>query len=77
MISLSNVIGVTLLMWLVFALVGMTYLKGRFWACSYRAMAGIDECIGTYIGDGGLIAEMKWYVSTKFIIFPPQRVSLT
>eukprot|EP01043_Picozoa_sp_COSAG02_P025790 COSAG02_NODE_1462_length_12490_cov_71.373820_8_plen_1201_part_00 len=59
MISLSNVIGVTFLMWLVFALMAMMFLKGRFWSCTDHAVAGIEDCVGTWT-DGGEIREAKW-----------------
>jgi hypothetical protein len=59
MVSLSNVIGVTLLMWLVFALVAMMYLKGRFWSCTDHGAAGIEDCVGTWV-DGGVISGSKW-----------------
>eukprot|EP01043_Picozoa_sp_COSAG02_P047092 COSAG02_NODE_4477_length_5322_cov_8.823090_2_plen_1152_part_00 len=59
MISLSNVIGVTFLMWLVFALMAMMFLKGRFWSCTDHSVAGIEDCVGTWI-DGGEIRAAKW-----------------
>ena len=58
-ISLSNVIGVTFLMWLVFALTAMMFLKGRFWSCTDYAVFGVEDCVGTWI-DGGEIRESKW-----------------
>ena len=60
MLSLSNVIGVTVLVWIVFALTFMTYLKGRFGRCTDHDTFGILECAGSFVEDGS-IAEASWF----------------
>ena len=61
--SLSSVVLVTLIMWTVFAIIGITFFKGLFWNCSDTS--GIlhrHQCVGTWVADEdtGLILPRLW-----------------
>jgi Ca2+-binding EF-hand superfamily protein len=49
--SLISTLGVTCLIWLVFALTAVTHLQGTYSTCSdtQDAIVSIDECVGTYM----------------------------
>ncbi len=53
LISLYGVIGVMMLVWLVFGLTCVTFLKGRLYRCTDAdpAVEGIVSCVGTYVSE--------------------------
>jgi Ca2+-binding EF-hand superfamily protein len=66
LIALSNVIGVTLLFWLVFGLLGLNSFKGLFYSCNDKdaAIEGAATCVGVFIqtdaAGKGVLMKRQW-----------------
>ena len=59
-IALGTIFGTTLLVFLSYAILGVTVFKGRFHRCiDDVGVAGIDTCIGSFV-DGGAIQSKMW-----------------
>ncbi len=41
-----------LVIYLVFAVVGMQLFSGKFWRCSDGSVEGVEHCVGNYTADG-------------------------
>ena len=61
-VALSTIFAVTMLFFLIYSVLGVTAFKGRFHRCtSATGVAGVDDCIGTFVSDeGGIIQERRW-----------------
>ena len=54
-IALSAIFAVTMIVFLSYAILGVTAYKGRFHRCTDAVgVSGIDTCVGTYVQDGAL-----------------------
>ena len=60
--ALGNVGGLTAIMWLIFGICGVNYLKGMFWRCNSTddMVAGIDTCVGVFAGVDGIVQQRRW-----------------
>lgn len=60
--SLSNVAGLTFIMWLIFGICCVNYLKGAFWSCNDTSgfVFGRNTCAGTVVLIDGTVTARKW-----------------
>ena len=54
-----NICMVVLFFFLVFAIMGVQFFKGKFWACNDDSVAGVSECVGTFLVDG-VATDREW-----------------
>ena len=43
-----NICMVVLFFFLVFAIMGVQFFKGKFWACNDSDVSGVAQCVGTF-----------------------------
>jgi len=57
--SFLNIGMVSVLFYLVFAIIGVQFWAGKFWTCNDLSVANVSECVGTYT-EGGDTVERSW-----------------
>ena len=61
--ALTNVAGLTFIMWLIFGICCVNYLKGAFWSCndSSAFVFGRDTCTGSVVMIDGKVTARTWF----------------
>jgi len=61
--ALANVAGLTFIMWLIFGICCVNYLKGAFWQCNDNSdfVFGRDTCTGSVVTIDGTVAARVWF----------------
>lgn len=57
--ALANVLGVTMLMWLIFAILGVNLFKGTFDRCNFDVY-GRADCVGATPDEDGVLTARRW-----------------
>ena len=57
--ALVNMLAVTLLVYLMFAIFGVNQFKGQFFRCSYADAIGRSDCVGSFV-EVGVLASKSW-----------------
>lgn len=55
-----NATMITLLIWGIFAILGVQLFKGKFFACNDPSVGVQADCRGDFVGDDGLVREREW-----------------
>eukprot|EP01052_Picozoa_sp_SAG31_P023053 SAG31_NODE_1869_length_7028_cov_2.847164_4_plen_1132_part_00 len=58
--ALGSVLAVTMLMWLVFAILGVSIFKGSFDYCTDVNVFGRKDCVGSALDERGDITQLQW-----------------
>eukprot|EP00656_Telonema_subtile_P054003 TRINITY_DN7944_c0_g1_i4.p1 TRINITY_DN7944_c0_g1~~TRINITY_DN7944_c0_g1_i4.p1 ORF type:complete len:1564 (+),score=583.71 TRINITY_DN7944_c0_g1_i4:124-4815(+) len=58
--SFLNIGVVSLLFYLVFAIMGVQFWAGKFWTCNDSTVSGVSQCIGTYTDSTGATVTREW-----------------
>jgi Ca2+-binding EF-hand superfamily protein len=63
--SLTNLFGLTLLIMLIFAIIGVDNFKGLLWKCNdmSRSVEGVKTCAGTFMNARGELTLRHWHNS--------------
>jgi len=58
--SFLNIGCVSVLFYLVFAIIGVQFWKGKFWTCNDSSVDNVSQCVGYYTDDAGDSALREW-----------------
>lgn len=58
--SFLNIGVVSVLFYLVFAIMGVQFWAGKFWSCNDTSVTGVSQCIGTYTDSTGATVAREW-----------------
>jgi hypothetical protein len=63
--ALLNVLGVTVLIWLIFGILGINLFKGQFWHCTNSDVVGEWDCVGAYWDEESKSVEQARWVNPE------------
>jgi hypothetical protein len=61
--SLANVFLMTMIVWLIFGILGINLFCGQFWYCTDGSAYGIEDCVGPFVDEETLQVELRRWVN--------------
>ena len=61
--SLANVFLMTMIVWLIFGILGINLFCGQFWHCTDGSMYGIEDCVGPFLNEDTLEIEQRRWIN--------------
>ena len=61
--SLANVFLMTMIVWLIFGILGINLFCGQFWHCTDGSMYGIEDCVGAYVNEASTELEARRWLN--------------